>query len=125
MTLEEQRTAIAAVIRGVYPHEVHEVPADGKVAPPCVIIGRPEIQFLVNSSLGTVSWPITLFETRTDKGAAQTRLEGHLQKILFELRKGAGVNLVLQSATPPPETELGGIEVPAYQINATTTLPNC
>jgi hypothetical protein len=124
MTLEEQRALLTATIKSVYANGVHDLPSDGKVSPPCVIIGQPTITFPVNSSLGSVNWPITLFESRTDKGAAQLRLEAQLQAILFELRKGAGFGLVLQGAQPVPD-DLSGLPMPTYLINATSVLPNC
>jgi hypothetical protein len=122
-TLEEQRAAIVTAIATVYTKAIHEVPAEGKVSPPCVIVEKPTILF-DSPALGLVSWDINRYETRTDGGAAQKRLEVDLQAILLELRKGAGVNLVLRAAFPL-EADVSGITIPAFTIQATATLPNC
>jgi hypothetical protein len=123
MTLDEQRIAMAAAIRLVYTNPVHEYPAEGKISPPCVVIGKPTILF-DTSALGLVSWDINLYDSRTDQGSVQKRLETDLQAIMLKLAKGAGCNFVLRTVFPL-EAEVSGYTLPAYTIQATTTLPNC
>jgi hypothetical protein len=124
MNLTEQRTAIQTAIKLVYTNPVHLYPNEGKVAPPCVCIGKPAIVFPQNSSMALATWPIVLYETRTDPDAAMLRLETKLTDIMLELRKGAGIGLVLQTVEGT-DVEIAGTELPAYQIIATSPLQNC
>jgi hypothetical protein len=123
LPLDGQRTAIHTAISVVYTHPVHKYPAEGKISPPCVTIGKPTIAF-DTPSVGLVMWDINIYETRSDVGATAKNLETALQAILLELRKGANCNLVLQNVFPL-EADMSGYTIPAYTINATSTLSNC
>ena len=123
LPLDGQRDAIHSAISAVYTHPVHKYPAEGKISPPCVVIGKPTIAF-ETPSVGLVMWDINIYETRSDQGASTKNLETALQAVLLELRKGANCNLVLQNVFPL-DADISGISVPAYTINATSTLSNC
>lgn len=122
-TLSQQREAIYGAVSAVYTNPVHQYPSEGKISPPCVVVGKPTILF-DTPALGLVQWDIHLYETRSDQGTSTKKLEDALQAVLLELRKGADCNLVLQNVYPL-EADMSGYTVPAYTITATATLSNC